>query len=284
MYICMWVPATFILRCMSQARAVFRSCICVWGFLPLFYEDVCAKPGQCSGHVYVYEGSCYYFITMYVPRQDSVRVMYMCMRVSAIIILSCVCQARTMFGSCICASGFPPLFYYHVCATRGQYAGHVYVYEDSCHYSIKMYVPVQDNVWVMYMCMRVSATILLNVCAPRQDSVRVMCMCMRVPATIILRCMCPAPGYWSIHVYVYEGSCHYSIKMYVPPSRTEFESCICVWWALILALFLQVFCYILELFWRCCLFLFLFYSSHQSDLKRDHGWWQCKLTWSEYHS
>ena len=138
-------------------------------------------------------------------------------------------------------------------AKAGKCSGHVYVYEDSCHHSIKMYVPSQDSVRVMYMCMKVPATILLNVCASRLDSVRVMCMCMRVPATIILRCICPPPGHCSIHVYVYEGSCHYSIKMSVPPSRTEFESYICVWWALILALFLQVFCYILEL-----LFVFVF--------------------------
>jgi hypothetical protein len=41
-------------------------------------------------------------LKMYVPSQDSVRVMYMCMRVSATVLLSCLCQARTMFGSCIC--------------------------------------------------------------------------------------------------------------------------------------------------------------------------------------
>ena len=56
----------------------------------------------CSSHVYVYEGSCQYSIKMSAPSQDSHRVMYMCMRVPVTILLRCMCQARTMFGSCIC--------------------------------------------------------------------------------------------------------------------------------------------------------------------------------------
>jgi len=137
MYLCMRVPVTIILRCMCQARTVFESCICVWGFLPLFYVDVSAKPWRFSGHVYVYEGSSRYSIKMCVPSQYSVRVMYMCMKVPATILLRCLYQARTMFGSCICVWGFLSLFYY-------------------------MYVPNQANVRVMYMCKRVPATILLR--------------------------------------------------------------------------------------------------------------------------
>ena len=60
----------------------------------------------CTGHVYMYEGSCQYTIKMYVPSHDSVRVMYMgiyrkmfgscmCMRVPATILLRCMCHART---------------------------------------------------------------------------------------------------------------------------------------------------------------------------------------------
>ena len=97
---CMRVAATFLLRCMCQARTVFGSCVC--GLLPLFYYDVCAKPEQCSSQVYVYVGYCYFSIKMHVPRQDSVRVMYMCMRVPATFLLRCICQARTVLGSCIC--------------------------------------------------------------------------------------------------------------------------------------------------------------------------------------
>jgi hypothetical protein len=54
------------------------------------------KPGQYSGHEYVYEGSRHYSIKMHVPSQDSVRDMYMCMRVPVTILLRCMRQARTV--------------------------------------------------------------------------------------------------------------------------------------------------------------------------------------------
>ena len=91
--------------------------------------------------------------------------MYMCMRDHVTILLRCMRP--------------PP----------GQCSGHVYMYEGSCHYSIKIYVPRQDSVRVMYMCMRVPVT-PIKMYVPSQDSVRVMYMCMRVPATILLRGMC----------------------------------------------------------------------------------------------
>ena len=90
------------------------------------------------------------------------------------------------------------------------------MYEGSCHYSIKMYVPSQDNVRVMYMCMRVPATNILIYMCPSKDNVRVMYVCMRVPATILLRYICPPPGQCPGHLYVHDGFCHYSIKMYMP--------------------------------------------------------------------
>jgi hypothetical protein len=99
---------------------------------------------------------------MYVPSQDNVRVMYMCIRVPATILLRCMCLARRVFGSWICVSGFLRLFYYDVCAKPGQCSGYVYVHQGPCHHSIKMYVSSQDNVRVMYMCMKVPATILLR--------------------------------------------------------------------------------------------------------------------------
>jgi hypothetical protein len=144
MYMYIRVPTAILLRCMCQTRTVFGLCICVWGFLPLVYWDVCAKPGQCSNHVYVYERSrtvAETLIHIYITRtlswlgtyiliekwqkpsytytwpehcpglQDSVRDMYMCMRVSATIILRCIYQAMTVFGLCICVWGFQPLFY-----------------------------------------------------------------------------------------------------------------------------------------------------------------------------
>jgi hypothetical protein len=109
--------------------------------------------GQCSGHVYVYEGSCHYSIKMYGPSQDSVRVMYMCMRIPANMLLRCMC---------------PP---------QGQCSGHVYLYEGSCRYSIKMYLPSKDSVRVMYMFMRVSATILLR-CMCQARTVFGSCICV----------------------------------------------------------------------------------------------------------
>jgi hypothetical protein len=54
----------------------------------------------------------------------------------------------------------------HIYMTQAlSWLGHVYVHGGSCHYSIKMYVPIQDNVWVMYMCMRIPATILFRIVA-----------------------------------------------------------------------------------------------------------------------
>jgi hypothetical protein len=76
MYMCMRVPVTILLY-------------------------VCAKPGQCSGHVYVDGGSCHYSIKTYVSSQANVGVMYICIRVPVTILLRCMCQARTVFGSCI---------------------------------------------------------------------------------------------------------------------------------------------------------------------------------------
>ena len=92
---------------------------------------------------------------MAVPSQDSVRVMYMCIRVPVTILLTCMCQTKTKFGSCI-----------------------RYVYEGSCQYSIKMYGPSQDNVRVMYMCKNIPATILLRyMCQDRK--MFGSCICVR---------------------------------------------------------------------------------------------------------
>ena len=153
MYMWMRAHATILLRCICQARTVFGSCICAWGFLPLLYYDVCAKPGQCSRDVYVNESSCHYSIKRYCPTQDKC-------------------------------------------------SGHVYVNEVSCHYSIKMYVPNQDSVRVIYIWMRAPAPIPLR-CMCQARTVFESFMCMRVPATILLRCLLQA--------------------------RTVFGSCICVW-------------------------------------------------------
>ena len=151
MYMCMRVPVTILLY-------------------------VCVKPGQCSGHVYVHEGSCHYSIKTYVSSQTNVRVMYICIRVPGTILLRCMWQVRTVFGSCICVWCFQQLLYCDVCAKTGQCSGHVYVYQGSCRYSIKMHMPSEYSVRVMYMCMRIPATILLR------------CMCQA--GTIFESCIC----------------------------------------------------------------------------------------------
>jgi hypothetical protein len=151
LYMCMRVPANILLY-------------------------VSAKPGQCSGYVYVHEGSCHYSIKTYVSNQTNVRVMYICIRVPVTILLRSKCQARTVFGSCIGVWFFPQLLYCDVCAKPGQCSGHVYVYQGSFRYSIKMHVPSEDSVRVMYMCMRIPATILLR------------CMCQA--GTIFKSCIC----------------------------------------------------------------------------------------------
>ena len=136
----------------------------------------------------MYEGSCHYSIKMYVPSHDSVRVMYMGMKVSATIILTCMCQDRKMFGSCICMRVPATILLRCMCHARTMFVSCIrYVYEGSCHYSINMYVPRQENVLVMYMCMRVPANMLRCMFQAR-TMFRVMYMCMRVPVTIILRC------------------------------------------------------------------------------------------------
>jgi hypothetical protein len=190
---CMRVPANILLRCLCQARTMFGSFIMCMKVPVTILFYVCAKPGQCSGHVYVHEGSSHYSIMTYVSSQANVRVMYICIRVPVSILLRCMCQARRVFGSCIGVCCFPQLLYCDVCAKPGQCSGHVYVYQGSYHYSIKMHVPREDSVRVMYMCMRVPATILLRcMYTHRLDSVRVKYMCMSVPATILLKCMCQA--------------------------------------------------------------------------------------------
>jgi hypothetical protein len=55
-----------------------------------------------------------------------------------------------------------------------------------------------------------------------------MYVCMRVSATILLRYMCPPPGQCSGYIYVHDGSCHYSIKMYVPSQDSVWLIYICV--------------------------------------------------------
>ena len=153
MYMGMKVSATIILTCMCQDRKMFGSCMCMRVPATILLRCMChARTMFVSCIRYVYEGSCQYSINMYVLCQDNVRIMYMCMRVPATIVLRCKCQDRKC-------------------------SGHVYASEGVCQYSIKMYVPSQDSARVMYMC-------------------------MRVPATIQLRCLCQA--------------------------RTMFWSCICV--------------------------------------------------------
>jgi hypothetical protein len=168
----MRVPVTILLRCLCQARTMFGSCICVWGFLSLFYYMYVSNQANVRVNVYVHESSCHYSIKMSVPSEDSIRVIrnphihihvsntvlawhmhlnrrvaetlihiyitrtlswlgtyilieewqepsytykwleqYMCMRVSATIILRCIYQAMTVFGLCICVWGFLQLFY-----------------------------------------------------------------------------------------------------------------------------------------------------------------------------
>ena len=113
---------------------------------------MCAKQGQCSSPVYVYQGSCQYSIKMSVPSQDNVRVMYMCMKV-------------------------PVTILFYVCAKPGQCSGHVYVHEGSSHYSIMTYVSSQDSVRVMYMCMSVPSTIQLR-CLCQARIVFGACICV----------------------------------------------------------------------------------------------------------
>jgi hypothetical protein len=156
--------------------------------------------GTCILIEHVYEGFCHFSIKMYVPSQDSVRDMYMCMRVPVTILLRCMCQARTVFWWCICNIGRNAHTHIHDSNTvlawhrhlnrrvagtlihiskPGQCSGHVYLNESSCSYSIKTHVP-------------------------NQNSVRVMYMCMRVPATSLLRCLCQA----RTHSFTYTGLEH----------------------------------------------------------------------------
>jgi hypothetical protein len=162
MYMCMRVSAIFLLRCMCQARTVFETCICVWGFLSLFHLDVCAKPWQCSSHVFVYEGSSHYSIKMCVPSQDSVRVMRKEPWYTYTWPEHCPGLAHTsQYNSC--GQHHTPIH-----DPNTVLAWHIHLNRivwGTCNYSIKMCVSRKDNVRVMYMCMRVPVTILLYVCA-----------------------------------------------------------------------------------------------------------------------
>ena len=129
-------------------------------------------------HVFVYESSCHYYIKMYVPSQDSVRVMYMCMRVPATILLRCVCTPPGKYsGHVYVYEGSYHYFNKMYGPSGGQCSGHVYVYEGSCHYSIKMHVPSHHSVRVMYMCMKVPATILLR-CMGQAMTMFGPCICV----------------------------------------------------------------------------------------------------------